>query len=205
MIPSPSSAKETFAIPDNPWHNIVMPYPSVHIPGHLYFVTAALCGWKHLFIEDPYARIVLGSLEWLRQQGRMALFAYVLMPSHMHAILKPNNRSIGQLLSDFGSYTAHAILKQLRSEQREDLLQFFHQQRRDKRHQHSIWQDIQAQNVYSADFLWQKLEYVHSNPLRKEWRLVEDRADYGYSSACFYDRGECPVVDVDDLWEYLGR
>jgi hypothetical protein len=32
---------------------------------HRYFVTATICGWKHLFAESDYANIVQGSLTWL--------------------------------------------------------------------------------------------------------------------------------------------
>jgi REP element-mobilizing transposase RayT len=125
------------------------------------------------------------------------------MPSHVHVIVKPSDRTIGELLQSFGSYTAHEILKKLQADNRSDLLQFFHQQTRDRRHQHNIWQDIQAKNIYSREFLIQKLEYILNNPLGKEWRLVEDRADYQYSSACFYDRGISPVIEVDDVRVWL--
>lgn len=142
-------------------------------------------------------------MDWLRQQSRMALYAFVLMPSHVHMILLPKDCTIGRLLNDFGSYTAHEILRQLRSDQRDELLNFFHQSRRDPRHQHSIWQDIQAKNLYSQDVLQQKMEYIHNNPTAKEWFLVEDRADYKYSSACYYDRGERPVIELDDVRDLI--
>jgi REP element-mobilizing transposase RayT len=102
-----------------------MTFPSLHIPGHLYLVTASVCGWKRLFVRRPYTDIALNSLDWLRKQGRMALFAFVLMPSHLHAIVQPKDRVIGHLVKDFGSYTAHEILKQLRYDQEADLMQFF--------------------------------------------------------------------------------
>ena len=179
-----------------------MTFNSQYDPAHLYFVTATICGWKHLFIQTFYADIVLGSLNWLRQQGRMNLFAFVLMPSHLHILIKPIGRAIGNLIQDFGSFTAHEVLRQLKVDRQIALLQFFHEQRRDKRHQHSIWQDIQAKNIYSVDFLREKLEYIHNNPLNKEWRLALTRADYKYSSACFYDRSEIPIIPVDDVREW---
>ena len=125
------------------------------------------------------------------------------MPNHLHLILKPRNQSIGQLLQKFGSFTAHAILKELRKEQKKELLAFFHEHRRDKRHQHSIWQDIQAKNIFSQKVLEQKMEYIHQNPIAKNWNLVSDRADYPYSSACFYDRDEIPIIEVDDVRDIL--
>lgn len=178
-------------------------FDSYHHPDHLYFVTAAICGWKPLFTQPIYADIVLNSLRWLRKEDRMLLFAFVLMPSHLHAIVKPKGRAIGELLQEFGSYTEHTILTQLRQDGNEELLAFFQSQRRDVRHQHSIWQDIQAKNIFSRRFLIQKLEYIHNNPTNKEWHLVEDRADYRYSSACFYDRAIIPIIEVDDVRDWL--
>jgi putative transposase len=180
-----------------------MTFSSIHHPDHMYFVTASICGWKHLFGDSPYTRIVLDSLSWLREKKRMQLFAFVILPSHLHAILKPQNTTIGELVQDFGSFTAHDILKELKRNKSTDLLEFFNSQRRDMRHQHSIWQDIQAKNVFSKDFLIQKIEYIHQNPISKDWRLVSDRADYKYSSACFYDRGGTPIIEIDDIREYL--
>lgn len=133
----------------------------------------------------------------------MYLFAFVLMPSHLHAVAKPRGRPIGKLLDEFGSFTAHAVLHHLRKDNEKELLNFFATERRDKRHNHSIWQDIQAKNIFSIKFLNQKMEYIHNNPVDKDWKLVDDRADYRYSSACFYDRKCKPIIEVDDVREYL--
>jgi REP-associated tyrosine transposase len=181
----------------------IMTFPSVHDINHLYFVTASILGWKHLLCEAKYRQIVLDSLVWLQNEKRILLFAFVIMPSHLHFILKPEGKTIGEILQDFGSYTAHTILSELRKDQRDDLLKLFHEQRRDVRHNHSIWQDIQAKNIYSAEFLNQKLEYIHSNPISKGWELVEDRAEYQYASACFYDKGIPPIIPITDINEWL--
>jgi hypothetical protein len=50
-----------------------MTFNSFHDASHLYFVTASICGWKHLFIEPAYASIVLNSLDWLHRENRMNL------------------------------------------------------------------------------------------------------------------------------------
>ena len=125
------------------------------------------------------------------------------MPSHLHAILKPEKETIGQTLQQFGSFTAHEILKRLRAENRKDWLDIFNQHKRDPRHEHSIWQDIQAKNIYSMDFLLQKMEYIHQNPIAKDWQLTKNRADYIYSSACYYDCARKPIVEITDINEWL--
>src|SRR5688500_16496024 len=93
-----------------------MTFNSFHDPTHLYFITASVVEWKHLFGKPEYAKIVLDSLEWLQQQNRISLFAFVLMPSHLHAILKPEKDTNGEVLQQFGSFTAHEILKRLHTD-----------------------------------------------------------------------------------------
>jgi REP element-mobilizing transposase RayT len=182
-----------------------MTFKPVHDPSHLYFVTATVLGWEQLFTKPAYAYIVLNSLNWHRLHGRWMLFAYVIMPNHVHAILKPcDGHTISSVLQSFGSFTAHDILAQMREEGRVDLLAFFEQRvDRDPRKRHQIWQPIQAKNVMTAPFLREKLEYIHNNPVAKRWCLADDRAGYVYSSACLYDRGITPLVAVDDVREWL--
>ena len=180
-----------------------MTFPSFHDPTHLYFITASIIEWKHLFITPKYTNIPLNSLAWMQQQKRILLFAFVIMPSHIHAILKPVNDSIGEIVQQFGSFTAHEILKKLKAQNQKDLLDLFKQKKRDDRHEHSIWQDIQAKNIYSMGFLQQKMEYIHQNPIAKDWKLVDDRADYLYSSAGYYDYGRKPIIEITDVREWL--
>jgi putative transposase len=182
-----------------------MTFQPLHDPSHLYFITGTTLGWRRIFDEPAYAHIILDSFDWHRRQSRWSLYAFVLMPNHFHAIVKPEEtRTISEVLQSFGSFTAHAILDRLRSERRYDLLACFAQrQDRDTTKRHQVWQPIQPKNIYSVAFLHEKLEYTHNNPVAKHWRLVEDRADYAYSSACFYDRGEVPVVEVDDVREWF--
>lgn len=181
-----------------------MTFKPMHIPDHLYFVTATITDWQPLSLEAVYANIVLGSLDWLRQHRRWLMYAFVIMPTHLHTIVKPcEGYTISQVIQNFGSYTAHEILKQLQREQRRELLAMFREAQTHPQKEHQIWQRIQAKNIYSPAFLIEKFEYTHNNPINKGWELVADRADYRYSSACFYDRGEVPIIEVDDIRELL--
>jgi putative transposase len=183
-----------------------MTFKPHHDSSHLYFITATVPGWHQTFLEEVYACIVLDSLDWHRRQGRWHLYAYVLMPNHLHTIVKPaRTRTVSGLLESFGSFTAHAILAQLQDDEWEELLAFFgvHQDK-DASKRHQVWRQIQAKNVHSTGFLREKLDYVHNNPVAKHWRLATDRAEYRYSNACYYDKGILPVVEVDDVGPWLG-
>jgi putative transposase len=182
-----------------------MSFKPYHDPTHLYFVTATVLGWKQIFIERPYAEIILQSLDWHRQHGCWSLFVFAVMPNHIHFIIRPlGDQTISAVLQSFGSYTAHAILDQVRRDRCKDLLEHFaRREDRDASKQHQVWLPMEAKNIYSAEFLRQKVEYTHNNPVAKHWQLVKDRADYRYSSACFYDRGEPSIIVVDDVREWM--
>jgi hypothetical protein len=44
-------------------------------------------------------------------------------------------------------------------------------------------------HLYSRDVAYQKLNYIHNNPLSERWQLALDPCDYSFSSAKFYERG----------------
>ncbi|MEK7326594.1 MAG: hypothetical protein AAB217_15205 [Chloroflexota bacterium] len=182
-----------------------MTFKPLNEESHLYFVTASLLGWRPLLARPKYAWIVLNSLDWHRRQSRFSLYAFVIMPTHFHTIIKPSaNLTISENLQSLASFTAHAILKQLRADKLSDELRHFTEHRQpDRTEKHQIWQPMQAKNIFSPEFLREKLEYIHNNPIAKKWQLAPDRASYDFSSARFYDLGESPVVIVDDVREWF--
>jgi len=183
-----------------------MTFRPVNEPSHLYFVTATVSGWKKLFEEEAFIQIILDSMEWLCENKRMELYVFVLMPNHLHFICRPlEPHNISKLKQNFGSFTAHSILKRLRDQNRAELLSFFHQEALDAKDgsNFKIWKDIQAKNIYSKEFLLQKIEYIHNNPLQPKWQLVENRSAWPYSSACFYDEDKEAFLPISDVRPYL--
>jgi len=182
-----------------------MTFKPLNDQSHLYFITATLLGWRPLFARPEFAWIILDSLDWHRQQCKFAMYAFVIMPTHFHIIIKPTeNLAISENLQSLGSFTAHAIVKKLRDLKLQEDLEFFATQRQpDRTEQRQLWQPIQAKNIFSREFLIEKMEYIHNNPVAKKWSLAATRDAYEFSSAPFYDRGEIPVIEIDDVREWL--
>jgi len=184
-----------------------MTFNIINNPYHIYFITAKIEGGKHLFINKEFINIIVDCLEFLTDKERIKLFAFVIMPNHIHLLLKPLGKWLAtRICSDFEKYTAHQILKVLKEKHSRSLLEFFNSQAENfTDRSHKIWKDIQAQNCYSEEFLNQKLNYIHNNPVAKGWNLVKDRKDYPYSSACYYDSDlkTKPIIEVDYLWNYF--
>jgi REP element-mobilizing transposase RayT len=180
-----------------------MTFPALPIQGHLYFVTGSIVNWAPLFKSPDYASIPMKALDWHRKTQRLHLFAFCVMPNHIHWISCPiPPHSIQSNLQSFASYTAHQLLKLARMNKDLQWLDVF-SEAADKDKRHKIWQRFQAKNIFSEKFLHQKLEYLHNNPLQPHHNLASDRAAYHLSSACYYDRGEKPIIEIDDLNEYL--
>ena len=43
----------------------------------------------------------------------------------------------------------------------------------------------------------QKLDYIHTNPVKGKWMLADNYLDYPHSSAGFYERGDAATVPVE--------
>ena len=60
---------------------------------------------------------------------------------------------------------------------------------RKKGQRHKVFEDsFDAKECYSNKFVYQKLDYMHKNPVSKKWRLVNDFTDYLHSSAAYYEK-----------------
>ncbi|HTG57328.1 MAG TPA: hypothetical protein VL943_13715 [Niabella sp.] len=53
-----------------------------------------------------------------------------------------------------------------------------------------------ARRCYDEKMIEQKLDYIHHNPVRGKWNLVNDFVDYKYSSARYYEFGEVEDIAI---------
>lgn len=170
------------------------------VVGHAYFVTTTVCGRMPIFHWDNYCNIIIRNLNFYREAYRFKLLGYVLMPEHLHLISLPvGERNISDIMRSFKSYTAKEILEELRREGKRRLLgSFANQAKRGRNQQHQVWMHGFAdKNVFCKEFFLQKLDYMHSNPVKRG--LVESPTDYKYSSARNYLLGDQSVIEIDFL------
>jgi putative transposase len=53
---------------------------------HPQFFTATILEWKPLLTEDEYKDIIIKSLLFLKNEGRVVIYGFVIMPNHIHLI-----------------------------------------------------------------------------------------------------------------------
>jgi putative transposase len=174
-------------------------------PSQLYFITTTAANHAHFFERDMVRRILVDALYFISSMNKVSLYAFVIMPNHVHVIIQcPLECPFKDWTRAFKTSTAQLIVRLHQVEGNQAALdKLAAMVARPDKQKYKVWEDgYFAENIFSPEFLTQKLDYVHNNPLQDHWRLAETPEDYPWSSARFYARGEptlIPVKDVRDL------
>ncbi len=138
-------------------------------PDQVFFVTISTLGRNRLFMKPENASCVLESLRFFRHRNEIELFAFVVMPDHVHVILRPIlPLTLSAWLRRFKSYTTHKLGPG------------------------PIWQTGCWSEVLEGTRVPEKLKYIHENPVHA--RLCESSEEYLWSSAREYFSGAYDVI-----------
>ena len=166
--------------------------------GEIYFWTATINKWQPLLQRDDYKNVVISSLEYLSNMRKIDVFAFVIMPNHIHLIWRVNEHNGKETTqASFLKFTAHEFKKMLTKEGESRLLDYaVEAQNKD----HEFWQrDSLAIHLYTRKVAYQKLDYIHYNPVAGA--LAIDACAYKYSTARFYEMGIREFSFIKDLRE----
>jgi putative transposase len=132
----------------------------VSIIGQPYLITSALHGREELLKDKQASSIVADALKWLHDNHRIDLFAYVIMPDHLHFVAALERGTLPDVMHSLKSYTAKEINKALARKG-------------------SVWQDQYHDHaVRNEEDLKEIIYYCLNNPVRK--KLVKNYRDYPY-------------------------
>ncbi len=170
----------------------------------VYFVTYSVVDWLPVFVSEGACSIVTESLNFCHQEKGLRVNAYVVMPTHLHAIVFDKDydcqrleRSLadlrkftGRRLGDFCSgHMPPCFAETLRAQASAD---------RERR----FWQPSRHAEALQSERFWkQKLDYLHGNPCRKG--LVIRAEHWRFSSASFHlsdGQQPCDVPISAILW-----
>ena len=62
--------------------------------GRIFFLTATINKWHLLLEDDRYKDVIVSSLDYLSQQNKIDVFAFVIMPNHIHLIWRTKEKPI---------------------------------------------------------------------------------------------------------------
>jgi putative transposase len=168
--------------------------------GTIVFWTATINKWIPLLQKDKYKDVIINTLDTLTVQKKIDVFCFVIMPNHIHLIWRINEMNGKESpLSSLLKYTAHEFKKMLVIDDDLNLAQF---KVRAKNKQFEFWQrDSLVIEILSPEMAYQKLEYIHNNPVVKQ--LANESSEYLYSSAKYYETGEKNYSFLKDIRDEL--
>ncbi len=153
-----------------------------HFP---HFMTSTVVAWLPVFVTPEFAKVILESWRFLAAQRGIDILAWVMLENHLHWIAV--GPQLSRRVGEFKSFTATSILKLMEAKGTETLLQElkFYKLKHKQDQQHQLWQEgSHPQIIETEEIMWQKIEYIHNNPLRRGY--VDDPVHWRYSSARAY-------------------
>lgn len=153
--------------------------------GKPYFITFTTVDWIDLFTRECYVNILVDSIRYCQQQKGLEVYAYVIMPSHVHMIARCEGK-LSNILRDMKEHTSKMIIRELlenpQESRREWLLEKFTISEQNQKRRYRVWQaGNHPEELYSDRFIDQKEKYIHMNPV--EVGIVSRPEHYRLSSA----------------------
>ncbi|HET6671014.1 MAG TPA: transposase [Pyrinomonadaceae bacterium] len=155
------------------------------------------------FQKEIIKELTCTAIDEARTSCGFLLFAYVIMPDHVH-LLTDAPRKPSEVLQYIKGIVGHRIIDYLKTHNHQTSLQKLRHESWKRNHRYSLWQhDSDVFSVTSESKFMEKVNYIHLNPVRAG--LVECAVGYRWSSARWWNRtprdDEPLRIDLDKiLW-----
>ena len=149
--------------------------------GALYSITMTVVDWHPVFVSDAPCKILTDSLNFCHERKGLRVNAYVIMPTHLHAILFHADfqaKALEQVVTDFRKFTGRRLADYC-AEHMPICFQSVLAERAGGDRERRLWQPTRHPVQIETEGFWQaKIDYLHHNPVRKglvraaeHWRL----------------------------------
>lgn len=135
-------------------------------------LTQRAAGKEPLFVEESDYLFMLANLKEIAQKRSLTVFAFCLMPNHLHLLLRPETDDLADAMRDLFSRYAMRF------------------NRKYERKGHLFGGPYRQAVCLDEAYLLAASLYIHNNPVKA--RLCELPAEYRWSSALVYI-GERPI------------
>ncbi len=187
-------------------------------PEAAHFVTGTVVEWLPVFTSDGCCEVLVQSLLHCRQHRALEIHAWVILDNHFHAIL--SGPALAETIHALKRHTAAALLKQIRSENRDWLLNqlAYYKAAHKTASRHQVWQEgVHPQAIAGDEMMLQSraerdrlsegqparvpaeaginMDYIHHNPVQRGWVVAPEH--WRYSSAHEWLPGAQPSLKCD--------
>jgi putative transposase len=181
-----------------------MPMKTITDKQGVYFLTSTVVDWVDIFTRPVYRHLIIDSLKYCINEKGLELYAWVIMSNHLHMVVASSpGFDLSGTIRDFKKHTSKQITAAIFNEnesRKEWMLKRFEIAGKDdlKIKNYKFWQDgNEAKPIYGFEFLKQKIEYIHYNPVKAE--IVDFPEQYKFSSAKDYAGGK-GLLEIQFAW-----
>ncbi|MCJ7507141.1 MAG: transposase [candidate division Zixibacteria bacterium] len=171
-----------------------------NLPNQVHFITTNVFQRIPIFSNVDYCKIVIQKINFYRKRYDFKLIGYVIMPDHIHLLIQPpEKQNVSSIIRDLKRSIAMEIINHLKGENKAGPLKSLKLPNiKSKNHTFSLWQRRFIDfNIFSEKKLYEKLEYIHNNPVRD--KLVSSPSDWIFSSYRNYFEEDDSIIAVDRI------
>jgi putative transposase len=193
------------------YHASMPPHPgngihrkAINTPGHAHELTFS-CYHRFPFLKaERTCQWLADAIGAARVKHSFDLWAFVVMPEHVHAIVRPRSGeyAMSKIMASIKLPVARRAIHFLQASNSPWLAKIT--RRRGKQTERLFWQygGGYDRNITCGKTLLQMVDYVHNNnPVRRG--LVLRAADWKWSSAAAFEGGNSPMPLDPIPWDWL--
>ena len=168
----------------------------MHDPNMLYAVTLGVVFGIPIFFKSIYSNIVVDSLRFCQQNKKLEIFAYCLMPDHLHMVFRTGEGvHPSDFLRDMKKFTSsqivHCIERNSMERRKDWLLNLFALagSTNSKNKVYQFWQQHNHPVILDRnEIIDRQVNYIHQNPVKAGF--VHQAHHWLHSSAGNYYNGD---------------
>jgi putative transposase len=165
-----------------------------------YYLTSVATHRLPIFQTEKVKLVTCQALDEARRSGKFALYAYVIMPDHLH-VITDSSLTPAKTLQFINGITSWRIGFLKKNNYDSSLLKLRHETR-PRHYRFSLWDHhSDARLLLTENMLMQRVTYTHQNPVRAG--LTSQPLDYRWSSVrCWSGKmrdDEPLLMDIDQI------
>lgn len=168
-----------------------------NIAGDAHFLTFSCFRRLPLFSKGRTCQWMVEALRLCRERNRFDLWAWVIMPEHVHLVLLPHRDvRIASILTTMKQSVSRRAINWLRQNSPE-YLDRLHDVQPNGKQSYRFWQRGGGydRNLRSTRDIHEKILYVHQNPVRRG--LANSPEQWKWSSATSWRSGSDQLISMD--------
>lgn len=154
------------------------------------FLTLKTTALLPVFAHPSLRYLLLDVLEFLQRNGRLRIYAYVIMENHIHLIV--SSPALAREIGDFKTFTTGSVVSYLEAKNSRTILMQLERFRANGTL--PLWQKgWRLEQIHDPGVLRRLIDQIHHNPVRRGY--VEHPCQWHYSSARNY-AGQPGLLEV---------